>query len=79
MTLDDFLNKYNCIMNNNEIANIGDDRIREIKSKYWNLRHEAFIDEYNISNLELENIWDELSLKEKQELIECYNSFISKQ
>ena len=79
MTLDEFLNKYNCIMNNNEIANISDDRIREIKSKYWNLRYEAFIDEYRISDIELESVLDELLLKEKQDLIECYNNFISKQ
>ncbi len=55
------------IMNNEEIYKIKDLGLREIRIKYWNLKHKAFLDEQNISDYELEKVFDEL---DKQENIE---------
>lgn len=60
--------QYKEILNNAEIARIQDPVLREIRSRYWNLRHKAFIDEHHISDTELGNIWDQLKEQEKQEL-----------
>lgn len=73
MELNEFLNKYNRVMNNSEISNIEDIELREIKRKYWDLRHEAFIDEMNISDKDLEKVFDDLLFQEKQELIKYFN------
>ena len=62
--------QYKEILNQDEISRIKDDELRGIRSKYWNLRHEAFIDERNISDRELEKIWDELKFKEFKEIEE---------
>ncbi len=55
------------IMNNEEIYKIKDLGLSEIRIKYWNLKHKAFLDEQNISDYELEKVFDEL---DKQENIE---------
>ena len=56
------------ILNNGQISRIKDPILREIRSKYWNLRHKAFKDEHNISDSNLDQIWEQLKEQEKAEL-----------
>jgi len=56
------------VLNQEEISRIENDEVREIRFKYWNLKHKAFIDEHNISDAELEKIFDNLFLAEQKEL-----------
>lgn len=60
--------QFKKILNNEEINRIKNKEIREIRFKYWKLRHEAFLDERNISDKELEKIFDKLILDEQKEL-----------
>jgi len=60
--------QYKEILNQDEISRIKDDELREIRSKYWNLRHEAFLDEHNIPDQELEKVWNALKAKELKEI-----------
>lgn len=55
--------QYNEILSPNEISRIKDYELRGIRSKYWNLRHEAFLDEHNIPDQELEKVWNSLKAK----------------
>jgi len=48
-----------------EIGRIKDNRLREIRLKYWSLRHKAFLDEHDISDKDLESIYKRLWLEEK--------------
>ena len=41
--------------------------MREIRMKYWNLRHQAFLDEVNIKDCELGKVLDELWIEEQKE------------
>lgn len=63
--------QYKEILNQDEISRIKDNELREIRSKYWNLQHEAFLDEHNIPDQELEKVWNALKAKELKE-IEVY-------
>ncbi len=45
MTLEEYLEKYTTDMNQNEISEINDSNIGNIKMKYWNKKHEAFLNE----------------------------------
>lgn len=60
--------QYKEILSFDEISRIKDDELREIRSKYWNLRHEAFLDEHNIPDQELEKVWNALKAKELKEI-----------
>lgn len=60
--------QYQEMLNNEQISRIKDPVLREIRSRYWDLRHKAFLDEHNISDAELGDIWDQLKEQEKQEL-----------
>lgn len=51
-----------------EISTIKDPTIRNIRMKYWNLKHQAFLDAQNIPDDNLARLWDELSSKEEQEI-----------
>ncbi|MDE7279053.1 MAG: hypothetical protein K2N26_04930 [Oscillospiraceae bacterium] len=62
--------QYKEILNQCEIAMIKDNELRAIRSKYWNLRHQAFIDENRISDKQLEIICDELCIREQKEIDE---------
>lgn len=62
--------QYKEILNQYEIEMIMDDELRAIRSKYWNLRHQAFMDENRISDKQLEIIWDELCIREQKEIDE---------
>lgn len=74
MSLEEFLEKYNCAMNPYQINEIEDINIRNIKAKYWELKHKNFLDERNISDQELGNVYDDLTQQEKKELTKYYNS-----
>lgn len=63
--------QYRKILNNEEINRIEDWELRSIRSKYWNLRHEVFVDEANIPDTKVEQIWEELCVQEQKE-IEAY-------
>ena len=78
MKLEEFLKKYKCEMNVNDITKIEDLKIQEIKMKYWNLKHNAFLDEHNIKDWELGEIFDKYTTLEKNELEEYYNSNLHK-
>lgn len=60
--------QYKEILNQEEISRIKDNELRSIRSKYWSLRHKAFIDERGISDAELEKVFDELNKQEKIEI-----------
>lgn len=74
MELEEFLKKYNCEMNTEEISKIEDPRIMAIKKKYWNLKLKAFQNEYEINDWELNGVLDEYSKAERKELEDYYNS-----
>ncbi|MEC4565397.1 hypothetical protein L8C07_05520 [Paenibacillus sp. CMAA1739] len=67
----DFLNyeeQFKEVLNNEEIERIENTELREIRMKYWHLQREAFLDETNISDQELNEISDELKRKEMEEI-----------
>lgn len=61
--------QYKEILNNEEIRRIQDPELREIRQKYWNLRHKAFLDEAHISDQELSNVFDDIIAKEQEEIL----------
>ncbi|QDX94362.1 hypothetical protein EEL30_19985 [Brevibacillus laterosporus] len=75
----DYLNNedpFKVILNQEEINRIQCPQLREIRMKYWRLRHEAFIDERNISDRDLEKVLDELIRQEQEELQRFKNTNI---
>lgn len=56
------------ILNNEEIDRIRDPVLRRIRMKYWRQLHEAFLDEHNIPDGDLDKVYDEIKRKEQQEL-----------
>ncbi|WP_438351386.1 hypothetical protein ACP8HI_12485 [Paenibacillus sp. FA6] len=56
------------VLNQEEINRIQNLQLREIRMKYWRLRHEAFIDERNIADRDVGNVWDILIRQEQEEL-----------
>lgn len=60
--------QYKEILNNEESERIEDIELREIRSKYWSLRHKAFVDEVHISDSELELLYGKLLKAEQEEL-----------
>jgi len=68
---DHILNKekpYKNDLNMEEIHKIKDLGLREIRLKYWHQRHNAFLDENRIPDLELENVLNTIDLAEQEEL-----------
>ncbi len=55
------------ILNQEEINRIENYEMREIRMKYWNLRHQAFLDEVNIKDCDLGKVLDELWIEEQKE------------
>lgn len=74
MNLEEFLEKYNCTMNIKDIDKIEDINIINIKKKYSALRQKAFLDEYNIPDKELENVFNKLDQEEKETLEEYFKT-----
>lgn len=60
--------QYKEILNNEEIQRIKDHKLREIRTKYWNLRHKATLDEHEIPDSELRNVYGKLDKEEQQEI-----------
>lgn len=60
--------QYKEILNNEEIERIQDYELRQIRHKYWNLRHKAFLDEAHISDQELDRVWENLKAREQDEI-----------
>lgn len=56
------------ILNNEEISRIKDPELRNIRYKYWKLRHQAFLDEQRIPDSKLGIEWDKIKVAEKKEL-----------
>lgn len=61
-------NWFKDMMNQEEIMNITDLDVRNIRMKYWNLKFKAFKDEYNIPDQELGNVLDKICNAEQEEL-----------
>lgn len=67
----DFLSyeeQFKEVLNNEEIDRIENRELREIRMKYWRLQRDAFIDENNISDQELNKVSQELTRKEMEEI-----------
>lgn len=62
--------QYKDILNNEEISRIKDLELRNIRSKYWHLKHQAFIDEVNISDNMLESKYNKIMMEENKEIEE---------
>lgn len=55
-------------MNREEIMKIQDVGVRNIRLKYWELKHKAFLDEHGIPDQDLGKVWDDLTEKEEKEV-----------
>ncbi|SEP03291.1 hypothetical protein [Propionispora vibrioides] len=58
------------ILNNEEISKIKDPELRNIRSKYWGLRHQAFLNEHKIPDRMLGTELDKIKAEEMKELNE---------
>ena len=74
-TLEEYLEKYTVNMNQNEISEISDSNIRNIKMKYWDKKHKAFLNEREIQDTELGNEFDRIEELEKKELEDYYSEY----
>jgi hypothetical protein len=77
MMLSEFLNEYNRAMSPSEIDAINDSEIKDIKRKYWNLKHTEFINEKN-NDSEIVEIYNKYVELEKKELVEYFNNLKSR-
>ena len=62
--------QYKEILSNEELSMIKDYELREIRTRYWNKIHQAFLDEHNISDEDLEDVYDKLRDDERKEIEE---------
>lgn len=62
--------QYKETLNRDEISRIKDRELREIREKYWSLQHQAFLDEKNIPDKNLEQVYRDLKIKEKNEILQ---------
>jgi hypothetical protein len=56
------------VLNQEEINRIQNPELREIRSKYWVLQREAFLNERGISDSEIGKVSKELMRREQEEL-----------
>lgn len=75
MTIEEYMKMYNCIMNKEEISNISDSKIRNIKMKYFEKRYKAFLSENDIKDSELENEYNRINEMEKNELMNYFDEY----
>ena len=75
MTLEEYLEMYTVSMDQNEISEISDSNIRNIKMKYWDKKQKAFLNEREIKDTELENEFDRIKELEKKELEDYYSEY----
>lgn len=67
----DYLNEeeqFKEIINNEEIDMIKDPKLRNIRLKYWDLQHNAFLDEHGLPDNELKEESDKIRAAERKEL-----------
>lgn len=57
-------------LDNEEISRIKDLKLRNIRSKYWGLRHQAFLNEHKIPDGMLGMEFDKIKAEEMRELNE---------
>lgn len=62
--------QYKDTLNNEEISRIKDLELRNIRTKHWHLKHQAFLDEVNISDSMLESKYNNIMAEEKKEIEE---------
>ncbi len=60
--------QYKEILNNEEINRIKDMELRELRMRYWKKRRDAFLDEHNMPDKELESMFDRLREEEQEEI-----------
>ncbi|WP_311078218.1 hypothetical protein [Paenibacillus polymyxa] len=60
--------QFNEVLNQEEINRIENTELRDIRMKYWRLQRDAFLDENNISDQELNKVSQELKRKEMEEI-----------
>ena len=73
MSHNDYLSEeeqFKEILNNEEIGRIRDPELRNIRSKYWSLLHQAFLDEHKIPDRMLGMEFDKIKAEEMKELNE---------
>lgn len=73
MSNNDYLSEeeqFKEILNNEEISRIKDPKLRDIRFKYWNLRHQTFVDEQRIPDSVLGKEFDRIKAEEKKVLDE---------
>ena len=75
MTIEEYLKMYCMEMNQNEINDISDSNIRNIKMKYWEKKHKAFLNESGIKDEDLDKEYNRLKELEKKELEEYFNEY----
>lgn len=62
--------QFKKVLNNEEISRIKDPELRNIRSKYWNVLHQAFLDEHKIPDNVLGKEFDRIKAEELKELDE---------
>ena len=62
--------QFKQVLNNEEIERIKDPELREMRRKYWQLRHKAFLDEAGISDYKLGEVADKICVDEQKEIRE---------
>ncbi len=60
--------QYEEHLNNEQISRIRDSKLRDIRMKHWNYRHNILLDDSNISDLEFVRLTNEDWEKEKEEI-----------
>jgi len=54
--------QFKDVLNNEEIQQIEDKELRDIRWKYWNMFHKAFLDESGIPDDELERVVESIKV-----------------
>lgn len=61
--------QFKDVLNNEEIQQIEDKELRDIRWKYWNMFHKAFLDESDIPDDELERVVESIKVQEQDEIL----------
>ena len=70
--------QYKKYINNEEIRRIKDLKLQKIRSKYWEIRHKAYLDIHGISDSELGAFIDKIDREEEEELAKYRESLQNK-
>ena len=69
--------QYQKSLSLDEIRRIKDYRLQKIRERYWNLRHQAFMDEHGIPDWELGKVLNRIYDEEAKALEEYKKSLLS--